>query len=118
MVARHRLRSRADGYLRDAAMHVLAIGDASQAVRLAGVAVTASPYDEKLQELLVRSLARAGEAEAAAGQARRAADLLDLAVPTKALLDAAGDTQHPSVPSAPDAVPVSRLTMTLPGAVR
>ena len=109
VVARHRLRSRADGYLRATAMRALAIGDASEAVRLAGVAVTASPYDEKLQELLVRSLARAGEGQAAAGQARRAADLLDLAVPTEALLDAAGDTQHPSVPSAPDAVVLSLL---------
>jgi len=76
VVARQRLRSRADGYLRDAAMHALATGDTSDAVRLAGLGVGSSPYDETLHELLIRSLARSGDPVAAQEQATRAEHMI------------------------------------------
>lgn len=75
-VARQRLRSRTGGYLRDAAMHALATGDTAGAVRLAGLAVATSPYDEPLHELLVRALARSGDQDAAHEHAGRAGRML------------------------------------------
>lgn len=73
LVARQRLRRLADSQLRAAAAAALACGDATGAVRLAGIALCRSPYDEQLQDLLARALAGCGEHTAAASVRRCAA---------------------------------------------
>ena len=73
---RSRAAARVEAHLRAAAMRQLASGNTEAAVRLAGRAVAANPLDEALHELLVRSLARAGDRAAAEAQVLRAERLL------------------------------------------
>ena len=65
---RRRLLGAAEAALHDAALDRLAAGDAAAAVPLATRLVEMSPYDENLQELLVRSYAEAGDREGARRQ--------------------------------------------------
>ena len=65
LVERRRLASLSEAALREAAMTALAEGDAREGAALASRAVALNPYDESGHELLVRCLARAGDADAA-----------------------------------------------------
>lgn len=65
MVERRRLAGVCEGVLRDAALGSLVAGVPLEGAALASRALSLSPFDESLHELLVRCLARAGQFGAA-----------------------------------------------------
>lgn len=68
VVERHRLSSRVEARMRQAAVGLLAEGRAADAVPFASLAVARNPLDEGNHELLVRCLAGAGDVVAARRQ--------------------------------------------------
>jgi DNA-binding SARP family transcriptional activator len=92
VVERHRVSAVVEARLRQAAMTLLASGRAEAAVAYASRAVARNPLEEGNHELLVRSLATAGDRAAAVRQVAVAEDMLrrELGVePSPALRDAA-----------------------------
>jgi DNA-binding SARP family transcriptional activator len=92
VVERHRVAGMVEARLRQAAMRLLAAGRAEEAVAYASRAVARNPLEEGNHELLVRSLAAAGDREAALKQVAVGEDTLrrELGVePSAALRDAA-----------------------------
>jgi DNA-binding SARP family transcriptional activator len=92
VVERHRVSAVIEARLRQAAMILLASGRAEAAVAYASRAVARNPLDEGNHELLVRTLATAGDRAAAARQVAVATDTLrrELGLePSPALRDAA-----------------------------
>jgi DNA-binding SARP family transcriptional activator len=92
VVERHRVSAVVEARLRQAAMTLLASGRAEAAVAYASKAVARNPLEEGNHELLVRSLATAGDRAAAERQVAVATDTLrrELGVePSPALWDAA-----------------------------
>ena len=92
LVERSRLSAVAEAGLRRAAVGLLAVGRARDAVAYASKVVARNPLDEGNHELLVRSLAMSGDRAAARRQVAICADLLrrELGVePSLALRDAA-----------------------------
>jgi DNA-binding SARP family transcriptional activator len=69
LVERRRLAGVCEGVLRDAALGSLAAGVPMDGAAFASRALSLSPFDESLHELLVRCLARAGQFGAARHQA-------------------------------------------------
>lgn len=65
LAERRHLAGAAENVLREAARAKLAAGDAARAVELASRLVTANPFDEDAQELLIRAYATAGDRAAA-----------------------------------------------------
>jgi DNA-binding SARP family transcriptional activator len=93
VVERHRLAATAEASLRQAAMTLLAAGRAAAAVPYASRAVARNPLEEGNHELLVRSLAAAGNRDAALAQVAVCEDTLrrELGIrPSPALAEAAG----------------------------
>jgi DNA-binding SARP family transcriptional activator len=93
VVERHRLAAEAEARLHQAALALLAGGQADAAVAYASRAVARNPLEEGNHELLVRSLAAAGNRAAALRQVAVCEDTLrrELGVePSPALRDAAG----------------------------
>ena len=76
LVARHRVSALIEARLRQAALARLAAGRAAQAVPYASQVVARNPLDEGSHELLVRSLAAAGDEDAARRQIAVGEDLL------------------------------------------
>ncbi|WP_336208883.1 AfsR/SARP family transcriptional regulator [Nonomuraea sp. LPB2021202275-12-8] len=76
LVARHRISARVEARLRQAAVALLAAGQAADAVAYASQAVARNPLEEGNHELLIRSLAVAGNRMAARRQAAVCEDLL------------------------------------------
>jgi len=76
LVERHRIAARIEARLRQAAVGLVAAGRPADAVAYASRAVAISPLDEGNHELLVRSLAMAGDREAAQRQIAVCEDLL------------------------------------------
>jgi len=76
LVERHRIAARIEARLRQAAVGLVAAGRPADAVAYASRAVAISPLDEGNHELLVRSLAMAGDSEAAQHQIAVCEDLL------------------------------------------
>jgi tetratricopeptide (TPR) repeat protein len=92
VVERHRLAALAEARLREAALALLAAGQPGAAVAYASRAVAQNPLEEGNHELLVRSLAAAGDRTAAMRQAAVCEDTLrrELGIePSAALLEAA-----------------------------
>jgi DNA-binding SARP family transcriptional activator len=92
VVERHRVAGVVEARLRQVAMRLLAAGRAEEAVAYASRAVARNPLEEGNHELLVRSLAAAGDREAALKQVAVGEDTLrrELGVePSAALRDAA-----------------------------
>jgi DNA-binding SARP family transcriptional activator len=92
VVERHRLAAAAEARQRQAAMTLLAAGQAQAAVAYASRVVAGNPLEEGNHELLVRSLAAAGDRAAALRQAAVGEDTLrrELGIePSAALRDAA-----------------------------
>jgi DNA-binding SARP family transcriptional activator len=92
LVARHRVSAAVEARLRGAAIELLALGRADEAIPYASRVVARNPLEEGNHELLVRSLAMAGDRAAALRQVAVCEDLLrrelDCAV-SGALRDAA-----------------------------
>jgi DNA-binding SARP family transcriptional activator len=76
LVARHRVSALIEARLRQAALGLLAAGRAVEAVPYASQVVARNPLDEGNHELLVRSLATAGDGDAARRQIAVCEDLL------------------------------------------
>ncbi|OLT10700.1 hypothetical protein BJF78_05125 [Pseudonocardia sp. CNS-139] len=76
LVERHRIAALLEARLRTAAVALLAEGRAREAVSYAARAVAGNPLEEGNHELLVRSLAMAGDRDAARRQALVCEDLL------------------------------------------
>ena len=76
LVARHRVSAAIEARLREAAITLLAAGRAADAVAYASRAVARNPLEEGNHELLVRSLAMAGDRTAALGQVAVCEDML------------------------------------------
>jgi DNA-binding SARP family transcriptional activator len=76
LVARHRLAAAAEARLRQAAAALLVAGRAGEAVPYAARAVARNPLEEGNHELLVRSLAVAGDRAAALRQVAVCEDIL------------------------------------------
>ena len=76
MVERHRLAAAAEARLRQAALALLAAGRADTALAYASGAVARNPLEEGNHELLVRSLAAAGDRAAALRQVLVGEDVL------------------------------------------
>jgi len=92
LVERHRVSARTEARLRQAATSLLAAGHAARAVAYAARAVARNPLEEGNHELLVRSLAVAGDRMAARRQVAVCEDLLRRelgATASPALLEAA-----------------------------
>jgi DNA-binding SARP family transcriptional activator len=92
LVERHRLSATIEARLRQAAVTLLASGRADEAIAFASRAVGRNPLDEGNHELLVRSLAMAGDQQAAQRQIAICTDALrrDLGIGiSPALRDAA-----------------------------
>jgi DNA-binding SARP family transcriptional activator len=92
LVARYRVASAIEARLREAAVALLATGHARRAVGYAEAAVARHPHEEGNHELLVRSLAMAGDRGAARRHVAACEDLLRREVgvePSAALRDAA-----------------------------
>jgi DNA-binding SARP family transcriptional activator len=102
VVERHRLAATAEARLRQAALGLLAAGQASAAVAYASRAVARNPLEEGHHELLVRSLAASGDRAAALRQVAVCEDTLrrELGVEASvALRDAAAAS--PGTPTSP-----------------
>jgi DNA-binding SARP family transcriptional activator len=92
LVERHRISAALEGRLRHVAVSKLAAGRPAEAVAYASRAVARNPLEEGNHELLVRSLAMAGDRAAAERQVAVCEDLLrrELGIePSDALRDAA-----------------------------
>jgi DNA-binding SARP family transcriptional activator len=92
LVARHRVSAVVEARMRQTAVALLSTGRAGEAIAYAQRAVAANPLEEGNHELLVRSLAAAGDREAARRQIAVGEDLLrrELGVePSAALREAA-----------------------------
>ena len=76
LVARHRVSAAVEARLREATAALLAVGRADEAIAYASRAVARNPLDEGNHELLVRSLAMAGDRAAALRQVAVGEDLL------------------------------------------
>jgi DNA-binding SARP family transcriptional activator len=76
LVARHRVSAAVEARLRQAAVGLLAGGNAADAIPFASGAVTRNPLEEGNHELLVRSLAMAGDRAGAERQVAVCEDLL------------------------------------------
>jgi DNA-binding SARP family transcriptional activator len=76
LVARHRVSGTIEARLREAAVTLLAAGRAADAVAYASRAVARNPLEEGNHELLVRSLAMAGDRTAALRQVAACEDVL------------------------------------------
>jgi DNA-binding SARP family transcriptional activator len=76
LVARHRVSATIEARLREVAITLLAAGRAADAVAYASRAVARNPLEEGNHELLVRSLAMAGDRTAALRQAAVCEDVL------------------------------------------
>ena len=76
VVERHRLAATAEARLRQAALALLASGQAGEAVAYASRAVARNPLEEGNHELLVRSLAASGDRAAALRQVAVCEDVL------------------------------------------
>lgn len=102
---RERLRRRVSSLTREGVLVALARGDDDLAIRLANELVVAEPFDEGHHALLIRTLALAGDHEAARRQFRECAGFLrsELQVePGPAVLAAAHFVMHPvTVPGTP-----------------
>jgi DNA-binding SARP family transcriptional activator len=95
LVERRRVSGAVEALLRQAAVERLAGGGAGDAVGYAARAVARNPLEEGNHELLVRSLAAAGDRAGALRQVAAAEDVLrrELGIaPSPALREAAGDT--------------------------
>jgi DNA-binding SARP family transcriptional activator len=91
VVERHRLSATIEARLREAAVALVASGQAKQAIPFATKAVEINPLEQGNHELLVRSLSAAGDRTAALRQVARCEDLLrrELGLdPSPALRDA------------------------------
>jgi DNA-binding SARP family transcriptional activator len=93
LVARHRISATVEGRLRETAARLLAQGRAGAAVAYAQRAVARNPLEESNHELLVRSLAVAGDPTAAQRQIAVCRDLLrrELGVEASPSLSEAAD---------------------------
>ncbi|GIE29413.1 hypothetical protein Ait01nite_024580 [Actinoplanes italicus] len=93
LVARHRTSAAVEARLRETAARLIAQGRAGAAVAYAQRAVARNPLEESNHELLVRSLAVAGDAMAAQRQIAVCRDLLrrELGVEASASLSEAAD---------------------------
>jgi DNA-binding SARP family transcriptional activator len=114
LVARHRASAAVEARLRQAAVTRLALGQAAEAVVFAARAVARNPLEEGSHELLVRSLAVAGDREAAQRQIAVCEDLLwrELGLrPSPALREAAavGQVSAMVLPSNGRVAAVSQL---------
>jgi len=114
LVARHQVSAALEARLRQAAVTRLALGQAAEAVAFASRAVARNPLDEGNHELLVRSLAVAGDRDAAQREIAVCEDLLwrELGVrASPALREAASVGQGSSMvlPSNGRAAAVSQL---------
>ena len=76
LVARHRVSAAVEARVRETAITLLALGRADEAVPYASRAVARNPLEEGNHELLVRSLAMAGDRAAAQRQIAVCEDLL------------------------------------------
>jgi DNA-binding SARP family transcriptional activator len=94
LTERRHLGATAEAVLREAALARLGAGDARAAADLAARLVQMNPFDENFQTLLVRSLAAAGDALAAARQVMRCTELFrrELGVEPSPALAAAAQT--------------------------
>ena len=100
VVERHRLSAIREARLREAAVALLATGQARDAVAFAAAAVASNPLEEGNHELLVRSLAMSGNRDAALREVAVADDILqrELGIPASAALrDAARNGSNSSM---------------------
>jgi DNA-binding SARP family transcriptional activator len=107
-VERHRVSATVEARLRQAAMGLLAVDRAAEAIAYARLAVARNPMDEGNHELLVRSLAMAGDHGAARRQVAVCADILrrELDIEISDALRESANTRTPRrVTPAPYAVP-------------
>lgn len=98
---RRHLLGAAEGALHEAALDLLAAGEPTRAVPVALRLVELNDLDENFQELLIRSYAEAGDAEAADNQLARFTALFRSAVgrdPARSVLEAARTTVMPLDP--------------------
>ncbi len=114
IVERHRVAATLEARVRQAAVALLATGQAGGAVAYAARAVALNPLEEGNHELLVRALARSGDHAAALRQVAACADLMQRALGTQvstALRDAAntGADSSMSAPLSGRAAAVSQL---------
>ena len=88
VVERHRLSAIREARLREAAVALLATGQARDAVAFAAATVASNPLEEGNHELLVRSLAMSGNRDAALREVAVADDILqrELGIPASAAL--------------------------------
>ncbi|MFF3443332.1 BTAD domain-containing putative transcriptional regulator [Streptosporangium sp. NPDC002721] len=102
LVERHRVSAMVEARLRQAAIALLAAGRAGEAVAYASRAVARNPFEEGNHELLVRSLAAAGDRNAALRQVAVCEDVLrrELGVEVSAALREAAtvSSDSPMVP--------------------
>ena len=92
LIQRRHLQAATEAVLREGVLATLAEGDAARAAALAARLVEQNPLDEGYQELFVRSLAAAGDRDAATRQLESATELLERELgvrPGPALLAAA-----------------------------
>jgi DNA-binding SARP family transcriptional activator len=101
VAARHRTAAAVDAWLRRCTTGALAAGRAEEAVECAGALVVRDPYDEGNHELLVRSLAAAGD---------RPAALRQVAVSTELFRREVGVAVSPVLREAAAAVPRAATT--------
>jgi tetratricopeptide (TPR) repeat protein len=104
LIERHRVSAEVEARLRQAAVALLASGRAAEAIPYASRAVGLNPLEEGNHELLIRSLAVAGDREAAQRQVAVCEDLLrrELGVEVSAALRAASTVG----PASPVALPL------------
>ncbi|WP_112238227.1 tetratricopeptide repeat protein [Kribbella monticola] len=102
LAERHRLSSMIEAKLREAAVSLVASGQAKEAIPFASKAVSINPLEQGNHELLVRCLALTGDRPAALRQVAVCEDLLrrELAIAASPALLAAS-TVSPGSPSSP-----------------
>jgi DNA-binding SARP family transcriptional activator len=105
LVARHRVSAAVEARLRQAAVGLLAAGRPADAVPYAARAVAGNPLEEGNHELLVRSLAAAGDRTAAQRQVAVCEDLL-----RRELGIAVSPALHEAATVGPDTVSVPALS--------
>ncbi|GIE77243.1 hypothetical protein Aph02nite_31930 [Actinoplanes philippinensis] len=112
LVTREHVAARTDGLLREATITALSREQYDVAVRLAERAAGRTPLDEGAQVMLVKSLALAGRARAAASHVLRVEQLFRTELgcdPSPALRSAA----RPSVAAPPPGIPAATLAGSL-----
>lgn len=109
LIQRRHLQAATEAVLREGVLATLAVGDAAGAAALAARLVEQNPLDEGYQELFVRSLAAAGDRQAAARQLEAATELLvrELGVHPGPALLAAADPPFGDGRPAPAAAPAT-----------